>query len=187
MSNAHLEDVSKIDPNEVAPRDAVYADRAGDSAGPTGHPTSSGAHEGSASEMPTPTSDRDAGADSQDASSDRSGVPGWLFLVLLLAAAGLIGWQFQIKGELESQISGLESELRDTQALLGAHKSRLGEIRSGVQALSNQLSGLLVLVEADPAADVTLESETSRGEAASGTASEGAAQTQHEIPARLGR
>jgi hypothetical protein len=70
--------------------------------------------------------------------------------VVIVACAVALGWQFRVAGQLKQEIGGLQLELRETQDLLGAHKSRLAEIRGGVHDLATQLEGLRVLVDADP-------------------------------------
>jgi uncharacterized membrane protein (UPF0136 family) len=82
--------------------------------------------------------------------SSRRGLPIWLFVVAFLLFALALGWQFQVAGQLEQEIAGLETELAETTALLGAHQSRLLEIRGGVHELVAQLDGLRALVEAEP-------------------------------------
>jgi hypothetical protein len=71
-------------------------------------------------------------------------------LLVIAAFAVTLGWQFRVAGQLEREIGGLQQALRETQVLLGAHKSRLAEIRGGVHDLAAQLDGLRVLVDADP-------------------------------------
>jgi len=82
--------------------------------------------------------------------SERRRPPIWLCVVVIVASAIALGWQFRVAGQLKQEIGGLQQELRETQVLLGAHKSRLAEIRGGVHDLATQLEGLRVLVDADP-------------------------------------
>lgn len=112
--------------------------------------------------------------------SERSGLPIWLFVILFLTFALVSGWQFRVTGALEKQVVGLESELSTTTALLGAHQSRLVEIRGGVHALASQLDGLKALVDADPGS-----ADLSQSNSVSTSAHDDAAL--EEIQARLPR
>jgi len=111
--------------------------------------------------------------------SDQSGLPIWLFVVLFVAFALVSGWQFRVAGALAQQVVGLESELATTTALLGAHQSRLVEIRGGVRALASQLEELKALVDADPES-----ADESQGQGASAPARDADAGLE-KIPARL--
>jgi hypothetical protein len=82
--------------------------------------------------------------------SERRSLPVWLFVVVLIAFALLIGWQAQLASELEAEVAGLEQELVRSRALLDAHRTHLGEIRGGVHELSASLEGLRTLVDRDP-------------------------------------
>jgi len=119
--------------------------------------------------------------DADDDDSSRRGLPIWLFVVFFLGAALAIGWQFRLTGQLEQEITGLESELAATTALLGAHQSRLVEIRGGVRDLASQLEGLKALVDADPT-DSLSSTQPSREAPAASPRAQG-----REIPARLPR
>jgi len=104
--------------------------------------------------------------------SERRRPPPWLFFLVVAVFAAGLGWQFRVAGQLEREIGRLEQELRETHVLLGAHKSRLFEIRGGVHDLATRLEGLRALVDADP------------GEAAQGLAAPGV-DPGASIPARL--
>lgn len=80
----------------------------------------------------------------------RSGVPIWLFLLVCLAIGSAFVWQLRVAGLLESQVAVLEQDLRKKDALLGAHRGQLEEIRGGVSELASRLAGLQELVETDP-------------------------------------
>jgi hypothetical protein len=117
------------------------------------------------------------GADGDGAS--RQGLPIWLFVVFFLVFALALGWQFRLAGQLEQEIAGLESELAETTALLGAHQTRLIEIRGGVRDVAVQLEGLEALVNAEPA-DALSSAQPSRESSSAASSRAGA-----EIPARL--
>jgi|GEM_PF-4311686 len=76
--------------------------------------------------------------------------PGWLMLVALVLFALLVGWQAQVASELKAEVAILEGQLEESQALLGAHRAHLSEIRGGVHELSESLLGLSALVDRDP-------------------------------------
>ena len=86
----------------------------------------------------------------EDESTQRS-LPIWMFVVGLIVAVVVIGWQAQLAGELEAEVAGLESQLERSNTLLEAHRSHLGEIRGGVHDLSERLDGLRALVDGGPA------------------------------------
>jgi hypothetical protein len=129
----------------------------------------------------TPSSERPA-TDEDGHDSSRRGLPIWLFVVLFLVSALAIGWQFRLAGQLEQQIAGLESELAATTALLGAHQSRLVEIRGGVRDLAVQIDGLKALVDAEPADSLSSSQPPHEGTPAPPHRAEA-----REIPARLPR
>ena len=112
--------------------------------------------------------------------SDRRGLSIWLFVLVVVLFSLALGWQFQATGELEQEIAGLEQELSETTALLGAHKGRLVEIRTGVRDLVGQLAGLQALVDAEPVAKAPA-SVGSTDSASSRRSAEG----RRSIPARL--
>jgi len=85
---------------------------------------------------------------------DRRRLPAWLFVVTSILFFLVIGWQAQIAGELEARVARLEEQLERTNALLGARRTHLSEIRGGVQELSERLRGLRTLVDSDPTAGV---------------------------------
>jgi len=118
--------------------------------------------------------------------SSRRGLPIWLFVLFFLVSALAIGWQFRLAGQLEQQIAGLESELAATTALLGAHQSRLVEIRGGVRDLAVQLDGLKALVDAEPADALSSSQPPLEGAPAPSHRVEARAEAR-EIPARLPR
>jgi hypothetical protein len=89
-----------------------------------------------------------------DESSPRS-LPVWMFVVGLIVAVVVIGWQAQLASELEAEVAGLEGRLERSNALLEAHRSHLGKIRGGVYDLSERLDGLRALVDGGPAAGLT--------------------------------
>lgn len=89
-----------------------------------------------------------------DESTSR-GLPIWMFLVGLVLAVAVIGWQVQRAGRLEAEIASLKSDLERSHALVEAHRSHLGEIRGGVYDLSERLDDLRALVEAGPEVDLT--------------------------------
>jgi uncharacterized membrane protein (UPF0136 family) len=68
----------------------------------------------------------------------------------LAAFALALAWQSRVVGQLEQEIVGLEQAFEESRLLLGAHQSRLAEIRGGVHDLITQLEGLQTLVDADP-------------------------------------
>lgn len=76
--------------------------------------------------------------------------PGWLILAALVLFALLVGWQAQVASELKAEVAILEGQLEESQALLGAHRAHLSEIRGGVHELSESLLGLSALVDRDP-------------------------------------
>lgn len=84
-----------------------------------------------------------------DDSPQRS-LPIWMFVVGLIVAVVVIGWQAQLAGELEAEVAGLERKLERSSALLEAHRSHLGEVRGGVYDLSERLDGLRALVDSGP-------------------------------------
>ena len=71
-------------------------------------------------------------------------------LVALVLFALLVGWQAQVASELKAEVAILEGQLEESQALLGAHRAHLSEIRGGVHELSESLLGLSALVDRDP-------------------------------------
>ncbi len=94
-------------------------------------------------------SDSQAAGRATDEPTPRS-LPIWLFVVGLILAVIVIGWQAQLAGELEAEVAGLEMKLERTNALLEAHRSHLGEIRGGVYDLSERLDSLRALVDERP-------------------------------------
>jgi len=88
-------------------------------------------------------------ASGKDESTDRR-LPIWMFVVGLLLAVVVIGWQAKLAGELEAQVAGLGRELERSQALVEAHRSHLGEIRGGIYEISEQFDSLRALVEGGP-------------------------------------
>jgi hypothetical protein len=89
-----------------------------------------------------------------DESSSR-GLPVWMFVVGLIVAVVVIGWQAQLASELEAEVTGLEARLERSNALLEAHRNHLGEIRGGVYDLSERLDGLRALVDGGPMAGLS--------------------------------
>ena len=128
-----------------------------------------------------PSPDRPA-TDAGDHDSSRRGLPIWLFVVFFLVSALAIGWQFRLAGQLEQEIAGLESELAATTALLGAHQSRLVEIRGGVHDLAVQLEGLQALVDSEPSDSLSSSQTQRQGGPVPSPRTEA-----REIPARLPR
>lgn len=92
--------------------------------------------------------------------SRKSGMPIWVFLLLIVAFVVVLGWQLRVADGLEEEIAGLEQDLRETRTLLGAHESRLLEVRSGVHDLSARLEGLKALVDLDPSNAVSAGTTT---------------------------
>ncbi|MFP6655036.1 MAG: hypothetical protein VCB25_05370 [Myxococcota bacterium] len=84
-------------------------------------------------------------------SGGRPVLPIWLFVLGLVFAAVVIGWQARLAGELTAEVADLEQQLDHTNTLLEAHRDHLGEIRGGVTDLSERLAGLRQLVEGGPA------------------------------------
>ena len=82
--------------------------------------------------------------------AERRGLPIWLFLLVLVLFSVALFWQVRVARDLAAEVAGLEQELLATQARLGAHRSHLGEIRSGVHDLADRLAGLQALVDAEP-------------------------------------
>jgi hypothetical protein len=73
-----------------------------------------------------------------------------MLVVALLLGVVVIGWQAQLANELEAEVAGLERQLDRSQAVVEAQMSHLGEIRSGVNALSDQFDGLRALIDEGP-------------------------------------
>jgi hypothetical protein len=173
-----------------SPRDLKLVSNPGSESAPT-PPLPSGSPSASPSESPSETSANSTsenpaaappahqrGTDGDGAS--RQGLPIWLFVVFFLVFALALGWQFRLAGQLEQEIAGLESELAETTALLGAHQTRLIEIRGGVRDVAVQLEGLEALVNAEPA-DALSSAQPSRESSSAASSRAGA----REIPARL--
>ena len=91
--------------------------------------------------------------------SERRSLPVWLFVLVLIAFALLIGWQAQLASELESQVAGLEVQLERTNVLLDSHRAHLSEVRGAVHELSERLQSLRALVDRDPTGGVSEGSE----------------------------
>lgn len=115
-------------------------------------------HEASLSSSSSPTS---ASADADDVSrvesggetgepSKRSGIPPIVFAIVCLAFVCALGWQMHHAGQLEGRIARLEQDLREKNALLGAHRLHRDAVRGGVSALVGELAELQELVEKDP-------------------------------------
>ena len=81
----------------------------------------------------------------------RSGLPIWLFVVVLLGFSLILVWQYRQAGALQTRIAGLEQDLAAANRLVDAHQVHLQEIRSGVTDLSERMEGLRVLADRDPA------------------------------------
>jgi hypothetical protein len=84
-------------------------------------------------------------------SGGRPVLPIWLFVLGLVFAAVVIGWQARRAGELAAEVAGLDQQLEHANTLLEAHRDHLGEIRGGVTDLSERLAGLRQLVDQGPA------------------------------------
>lgn len=89
-------------------------------------------------------------ADKPSETGEGKRVPLWLFALTCVVLVAGLGWQLHRMGTLEGQIADLEQHLRQKEALLGAHRSHLSEIRDGVADLATRLGGLQALTEVDP-------------------------------------
>lgn len=98
--------------------------------------------------------------------SERRGIPIWLVLLGLVIAALVVGYQMRLNGQLEAEVSGLQAELGRAEAVLGAHKTHLGDIRGGVRDLSAQLQSLQTLVDTEPVLARDVARDVARDESA---------------------
>ena len=134
----------------VSPPQFEELENPGPASGPSKASAGASAGPGQSGLKPEPSSGATAERGHDSGASERRRPSIWLFLLVFVAFGIALGWQFRLAGQLEQQIVGLEQELREAQVLLGAHKSRLAEIRGGVHDLVTQLDGLRALVDADP-------------------------------------
>jgi hypothetical protein len=68
------------------------------------------------------------------------------------SAEGELVWQVREARRLQGAVATLEQDLAEAQTLLSAHRDHLGEIRNGVEGLSERLGALRRLVETGPEA-----------------------------------
>jgi hypothetical protein len=80
----------------------------------------------------------------------RRRLPLWLLAAIAVAAILLAFFQARRASELSIQVVSLEAEVASTAEKLRAYQSHLGEVRTGVDALSGQLESLRELVGRDP-------------------------------------
>jgi len=130
--------------------------------------------------------DQQGRPEAESSEGERRGLPVWLFLLVFILFSLALVWQVREARQLEGTVVALEQDLAEAQALLGAHRDHLGEIRSGVEGLTERLGELRRLVEAGP--ETVRDAGDSRGSTASGGAPDAAAAGapgSPSIPARL--
>ena len=98
------------------------------------------------------TEDRTGRLETGPAEGERRGLPVWLFLLVFVLFSLALVWQVREARQLQGAVATLEQELAEARILLGAHRDHLGEIRNGVEGLSERLGALRRLVEAGPEA-----------------------------------
>lgn len=136
--------------------------------------------------MPGATSDRSRREETEPTEGERRGLPVWLFLLVFVLFSLALVWQVREARQLEGAVATLEQDLAEARALLGAHRDHLGEIRNGVEGLSERLGELRRLVEAGP--EAIQDAGDTRSSSASGSGTEPAAAGSRgspSIPARL--
>ena len=105
--------------------------------------------------MPEANSDpamREMRKEADPTEGGRRGLPIWLFLVVFVLFSLALVWQVREARRLEGAVTTLEQDLAEARTLLGAHRDHLGEIRTGVEGVSERLDELRRLVEAGPEA-----------------------------------
>jgi len=135
---------------------------------------------------PDARSERAGREEAQPAGDARRGLPVWLFLLVFVLFSLALLWQVREARRLTSVVVTLEQDLAEARARLGAHRDHLGEIRLGVEGLSERLVELRRLVEAGPetvpgagAGRTSSASGSRSGREATGAGASGS------IPARL--
>ncbi len=101
----------------------------------------------------SPDIDSDSDSSPSPGGDDVRGWPApplWIVLATLAIGVAVIGWQAERSAELEAEVARLEVDIDRAHSLLEAHRSHLGEIRSGVDELSGHLERLRVVVDSGP-------------------------------------
>jgi hypothetical protein len=101
---------------------------------------------------PESTDVRKGREEAGSAEGERRGLPVWLFVLVFVLFALALVWQVREARRLQGAVATLEQDLAEAQTLLSAHRDHLGEIRNGVEGLSERLGALRRLVETGPEA-----------------------------------